>query len=102
MQTTILGVTYEGRPMFGSFTLRVALTERVEGREAAERLVKAHAHAMFPCPCKDPKPNVWEPNPPRQLADGSHPFAADMTPCPQEGVEHVPVVAKGGHRHAHL
>jgi hypothetical protein len=69
--TTILGATYPGRPMFGSFALRVWLTERQEGEAAARAHVAAH-RAL--CGCGKPE----------------HDFADDMTPVPMEGVVTCP------------
>lgn len=40
--TTLLGVTYPGRPMFGSLALYLVNLEQREGREAAQRSLDAH------------------------------------------------------------
>lgn len=101
MQTTILGTTYSGRPMFGSFASKVKRVEELEGPAAARRLIAAHATAL-PCYCKDNRTAMaWEDSPPRCNPDGSHPFEADMTTAPMEGVITCPAMT-GGRRDAHL
>lgn len=40
--TSLLGVTYPGRPCFGSLALYLVDLERREGREAAQRSLDAH------------------------------------------------------------
>lgn len=40
--TTLLGVEYPGRPMFGSLALYLVNLEQREGREAAQRSLDAH------------------------------------------------------------
>jgi hypothetical protein len=41
-ETTLLGVTYPGKPMFGSLALYLVNLEQRDGREAAEKSLDAH------------------------------------------------------------
>ena len=81
-ETTILGQTYAGRPMFGSLALDIMCMEQLRGREAAQALLNAHNQIR------------------RAFGDEPVDLAADMTDVPMDGLIVVPVAKAPAKRRA--
>lgn len=77
MQTTILGTTYEGRPMIGSLALRLHHMEERGDVAGAQALLDAHKQLA----------RGWFGNLPGEVD-----LQKDMTPLPQDGLLIWPAV----------